>query len=135
VKGPATLEADTNLVNNGTLRLTGAATLAAGGSFTNNGVLDVMTWTGTLPVGLVNHGTVLDRSLIRLTSAVTAGPDFQVTIQGYTGHNYQLQYRDDLPGGSWTSIGAPVAGANAPIVLTHPGGATALQRFYRVAVD
>ena len=135
VKTAATLEVDTNLVNNGTLRLTGAATLTAGGTFTNNGVLDIMTWTGTLPAGFVNQGTVLDRSLLRMSSAVPAGPDFQVTIQGYTGHNYQLQYRDDLPGGSWTSIGAPVAGANAPIVLIHSGGATAQRRFYRVAID
>jgi hypothetical protein len=58
-----------------------------------------------------------------------------VAIQGYTGHSYQLQYRDSLSNGTWQNVGVSVAGANAPIVLTHTGGATAQQRFYRVAVN
>ena len=68
----------------------------------------------------------------------SAGPDgtnIDVTIQGYPGHNYQLQYRDDLLNGDWASLGVPVAGTNAPIIFTHSGGAAAQQRFYRVAVD
>jgi hypothetical protein len=130
-----TLEVDTNLVNDGTLRLTGQASLNVPGSFTNNGLLDIMTWTGTLPAGFMNNGTVLDRSLIRVASATANGPDIQVTIQGYTGHNYQLQYRDSLLDGTWQNIGLSVAGANALITLTHTGGATAQQRFYRVVVD
>jgi hypothetical protein len=88
-----------------------------------------------LPAGFVNHGVVLDRSLIRVTSPAVAGPDFQLTIQGYAGHNYQLQYRDDLSAGMWQNVGALVAGANAPVTFTHAGGAAAAQRFYRVAVD
>jgi hypothetical protein len=121
----------------GTLRLTGSGsiTLAGGGTFTNAGTLDIMTWSGTLPAGFVNIGTVLDRSLIRVDSVELNGSDFKVKIQGYRGHNYQLQYRDDLPGGTWTNIGAPVAGADALITFTHTSGATAQQRFYRVAVD
>ncbi len=121
----------------GTLRLTGSGsvTLDAGGTFTNAGLLDIITWSGTLPAGFVNTGTVLDRSLIRVTSAQASGTDFQVSIQGYTGHNYQLQYQDDLLSGTWTNTGVPIAGTNAPITLTHAGGAAAKQRFYRVAVD
>jgi len=124
-----------NLVNNGALRLTGAAALSVGGVLTNNGVLDIMTWSGTLPAGFVNNGTVLDHSLIRVTSPLASGQDFQVKIQGYTGHNYQLQYCDNLAGGTWQSLGTPVAGAGVAITLTHSGGAAAQQRFYRVAVD
>jgi hypothetical protein len=119
----------------GALRLTGSATLAAGGTFTNAGVLDIMTWSGTLPAGFVNTGTVLDRSLIRVNSAEPDGSDIKVKIQGYAGHGYQLQYRDSLSGGAWSNVGAAVAGTNAPIVLTHSGGLVAEQRFYRVAVD
>jgi len=135
VKHSSSLEVATNLVNAGTLRLSGPASLNVGGSFTNNGLLDIMTWSGTLPAGFVNHGIVLDRSAIRVVSAGVNAPDFEVTIQGYTGHGYQLQYCDDLTSGAWESIGPPVAGADAPITLTHAGGATAQQRFYRVAVD
>jgi pectate lyase len=129
------LEVASNLVNYGTLRLKGAAGLVVGGTFTNNGLVDVMTWSGTLPAGIVNHGTVLDRSLIRATSAKANGADLEVTIQGYTGHGYQLQYRDDLVSGAWADIGSPGAGTNAPLTLTHTGGSTASRRFYRVAVD
>ena len=135
VKQSGSLEVATNLVNDGTMRLTGPASLNVGGSFTNNGLVDIMTWSGVLPAGFVNHGTVLDRSAIRVVSAGVNAPDFEVTIQGYTGHSYQLQYCDDLTSGTWASIGSSVAGADAPITLTHPDGATAEKRFYRVAVD
>jgi hypothetical protein len=124
-----------NLVNHGMLRLKGAVGLAVGGIFTNNGVLDIMTWNGTLPAGFVNNGIILDRSLIRVTSPAVVEPDFQVTIQGYPEHTYQLQYRDDMLSGSWANIGSSMAGADAPITFTHASGATAGQRFYRVAVD
>jgi len=135
VKLTGRLVVTNHLVNNGTLRLTGAAALTVGGALTNNGVLDIMTWAGTLPVGFVNNGTVLDRSLIRINASQASGPDFQVTIQGYAGHNYQLQCRDDLVSGMWQNLGTSVAGANAPILFTHSSGATAQQRFYRVTVD
>ncbi len=119
----------------GTLRLTGSATLAGGGTFTNAGTLDIMTWSGTLPAGFVNTGTVLDRSLIRFDSAVRDGTDIKVTIQGYIGHSYQLQYRDNPPGGTWTNFGMPVAGANAPITFTQANDTSVVVRFYRVVVD
>jgi hypothetical protein len=121
----------------GTLRLTGpgSITLSAGGTFTNAGTLDIMTWSGTLPAGFVNTGTVLDRSLIRVDSVGVNGSDIQVKIQGYRGHNYQLQGRDDLSGAIWQNVGVSVAGADALITFTHTSGATAGQRFYRVAVD
>lgn len=123
-----------NVINAGTLRLTGAAGLNVSGTFTNTGTLDVMTWSGVLPVGLVNTGTILNRSLLVMSSYGLSGTNFTATIQGYTGHGYQLQYCDELGGGSWQNVGSVVAGANAPINLTHPGGATAPQRLYRIAV-
>jgi autotransporter-associated beta strand protein len=48
-----------NITNDGTLLLTGTALLAVGGTFTNNGVLDIRGWSGSLPNGLVNNGTIL----------------------------------------------------------------------------
>ena len=135
VKFTGRLIVTNDLVNTGMLRLTGAASLTVGGVLTNNGVLDIMTWSGTLPAGFVNNGTVLDRSLIQVTNPVVVGPDFQVTIQGYAGHNYQLQYCDDLADGTWQETGMLVAGGNARIIFTHPNGGIAGRRFYRVAVD
>jgi hypothetical protein len=124
-----------NVINTGTLRLTGEAGLSVSGVFTNAGTLDVMTWNGSLPAGLVNTGTVLDRSLIVMTAYGLSGTNFTATLQGYAGHNYQLQYRDALNGGTWQNVGTAIAGANAPIIFTHPDGAAGQQRYYRVSVD
>jgi hypothetical protein len=124
-----------NLVNKGVLRLAGSAGLTVSGTFTNTGTLDVMTWNGTLPGGLVNTGTIIDRNVIQITSASPSGVNFQVAIQGYTGHNYQLQHRNDLASGTWLNVGSPVPGNNAPLLLIHTNGAAALQRYYRVSVD
>ena len=134
VSGNGTLTTS-NLINTGTLRLTGNAGLNVTGTFTNTGTLDVMTWSGSLPAGLVNLGTILDRSLIVMTEYGVSGTNFTATIQGYPGHNYQLQYRDAITSGTWQNVGSPVAGANIPIVFTHPNGAASQQRFYRMTVD
>ena len=39
----------------------------------NSGVLDIMTWNGTLPAGLVNSGLILDRSAIKVQSCAVQG--------------------------------------------------------------
>jgi len=135
VLSPGGLRVTNNLVNAGTLLLSGNASLNVGGTFTNTGTLDIMTWNGTLPASFVNLGTVLDRSLITLSSFGVSGTNFIVTIQGYAKHNYQLQYRDDLGSGSWENVDSAIAGANAPINFIHSGGATAVERFYRVLVS
>jgi hypothetical protein len=128
------LKVTNSIINNGVLRLTGSAGLTAG-SITNNGLLDIMTWGGTLPPNFVNNGVVLDYSLVKVGSASMNGTNFIVTIQGYTGHNYQLQYRDDLVSDTWHDVGPAIPGNDAPINLSHTDGAGAQKRFYRVAVS
>ena len=59
-----------DVTNNGTVRLERGAQLVVGGSgtLTNNGTLDVIT--GGLSLGgggLVNHGVVLDSSVVQVT--------------------------------------------------------------------
>lgn len=94
-----------------------------------------MTWNGTLPPGFMNLGTILDRSLIAISSFGLNGTNFNATIQGYHQHNYQLQSCDNLASNNWQNIGAAVAGANAPINFSHTGGTAVQQRYYRVAVN
>jgi hypothetical protein len=118
----------------GTLRLIGDASLSAGVTLINEGVLDIITWNGTLPAGFVNNGVVLDRSSIQITQTTISGSDVQVTLTGYAGHSYQLQWRDDLVSGPWTNIGPATPGTGGPLTLVHPGGAAVQQRFYRVVV-
>ena len=124
-----------SLVNNGVLRLIGQASLAVYGTFTNNGTLDIMSWSGVLPPGFVNNGTILDHSLVTLSSPAVVGSDFQVSIQGYIGHGYQLQGSDDLASGQWHGIGATAVGNDALLLLSDAGGAAAPQKFYRVLID
>jgi hypothetical protein len=120
---------------NGTLRLVGNASIASGIALTNNGTLDIMTWSGTLPANFVNHGTVLTRSLLKVDNCRVINSDFSLSMHGYSGHAYQLQYCDNLGAGGWQNVGSPVNGADAAITLTHPGGVAAGRRFYRVSVS
>ena len=79
-----------SLTNAGTLRLVGDASIALSGTFTNTGILDLMTWSGTLPNGFINSGIVLDRSKVCVASYTKSGNDFSLTVEGYRGHSYQL---------------------------------------------
>lgn len=135
VISPGGLHVTNNLVNYGTMQLSGNAPFHVGGAFTNYGTLDIMTWNGALPSGFVNLGTVRDRSLIAINAFGVSGTNFTVRIRGYTGHTYQLQYCDNLAGGSWQNVGTPVAGTGVQIDFTHSGGATAQHRYYRVSVE
>jgi hypothetical protein len=124
-----------NATNGGTLRLLGNAQLHIGGAFSNSGVLDLMTWSGTLPPGFINHGVVLDRTVVKVQSCAIKGLDFSLSIMGYAGHSYQLQYSNSLRPAAWTSIGTAQAGSGAPLELTQANSMAASQRFYRVVVD
>lgn len=135
ISADASLTVASNLVNNGTLRVTGSGGLTVNGSFTNHGTLDVMTWSGALPPGLVNNGTLLTRSAIQITAAGPSGTNFQASLTGYVGHDYQLEYRDSLNSSAWQPVGTAIAGNGTTITLTHTGGAIGTQRFYRVAVN
>jgi hypothetical protein len=121
-----------NVTNNGTIRLTGGAALNVTGTFVNNGVLDLMTAAQTLPAALINNGVVLDASAVRTKSALRAGTSFTVTIQGYTGHSYQLERAATLAG-PWTPIGSAQAGANSVLTFTD-SKSTGERLFYHVKV-
>lgn len=122
--------------NHGVLRLTGDAILNVIGAFTNTGVIDIINWSGTLPPGLVNAGTILDRSMIRILSTQATGGQFILTVPGFSGHLYQLESRPsfDVP---WSVLGTPQPGtgttANPPAISFSPA-IDGPRRFYRVVV-
>jgi autotransporter-associated beta strand protein len=123
-----------SLTNTGTLRLTGDAVFDITGPFTNTGILDIMTWTGTLPPGFVNNGIVLDHSKVKVDSFEKSGGIFTLTVTGYAGHAYQLQRTSDLSG-AWDNIGPARPGNNAPITFTDSPAVAADSRFYRVMLN
>ena len=125
-----------NATNHGILLLTGDAILNAAGTFTNTGVIDIINWTGTLPPALVNSGTILDRSAIRVLSTATTATHFTLSVPGYAGHLYQLESKTDLSA-AWQPEGSPVAGTggaiNPPALQFNPTRAGS-RNFYRVVV-
>jgi hypothetical protein len=54
-----------------------------------------------LPAGFVNHGTVLNRSNVRIDGFEAAGNNFKLRVHGYNSHGYCLQWTDDLSSGIW----------------------------------
>ena len=118
--------------NRGILRLTGNADLA--GDLINDGILDLMTWSGTLPENFVNNGVVIDRSAVKVDAVVWAGDALQITIQGYPGYRYELEERESLSAGEWSQTGASYLGAGSSIIFTAGSGWAAGRGFFRVTV-
>jgi hypothetical protein len=87
-----------------------------------------------LPANLVNTGTILGPDWILIGNTQASGDDIVVTTHGYPGHTYQLQFAEAVASPSWLDAGPPQPGADAPLTLTHPGGANASNRFYRISV-
>lgn len=124
------------VTNNGVMRFTGGAQLAATNAiFVNNGTLDLITAVQTLPANFINNGSVLTAQQVRVQRPVASGNGFSLQLQGYAGHNYQLQRSDLLgAGANWGNIGASQAGMDAVINFTNGSGAAGAQGFYRILV-
>jgi hypothetical protein len=124
-----------NAANNGVLRLYGDAVLDISGTFTNTGVIDTINWNGSLPPGLVNTGTILDRSSLRVLSSGVSDSQFSLSVPGFAGHFYQLE--TSSLAGPWSPLGQPVPGAGDPLnppVLHFTPDLEGPARFYRVVV-
>lgn len=131
-----TLKAGGGIVNDGTVRLRAGTqlVLGPGATFTNNGTLDMVSGSFSMPAGFINNGVVFDSSVVKARSVNLAGGTLTVTVDGVTGHTYQLQRGDALTDSAFANIGMPQGGTTgAPLAFTddHP---TATQRFYRVRV-
>ena len=118
----------------GRLILRGNASLAQAVALVNNGILDVATWNGRLPAGLVNNGTVRDRSSVKVSAFSCDRTAAQISIYGYIGHVYQLQVSHTLQANGWQSVGEPVEGADAPIIFPYMTGEVSAL-FYRISVS
>ena len=104
------------------------------GSFINNGVLDLINGSSALPPNFVNNGTVLNSGNVTVRKAGMAGADFDLTIQSYLEHTYQLQRAGSLSNPTWTNIGAPQTGDGSTLEFSDPGAA-GTQGFYRIQVS
>ena len=127
-----------NVTNNGTIRLTGGAVLNAAGamSFVNNGVLDLISGSAQLPPNFTNGsgGKVLTASSVQVTSAVKSASAFTLTVNGYSGHTYQLQRSPSLTDGSYTNLGSVQSGSTGTTLTFTDSAPLANQGFYRVVL-
>jgi uncharacterized repeat protein (TIGR03803 family) len=92
--------------------------------------------------GTNGYGTVfklvvpLNPPANQISSIQIAGTNALVTIPSVSGETYQLQYRDSLIAGGWTNVdGASARSIGGPLTLTHWGGASPAERFYRFAIN
>jgi hypothetical protein len=137
VLGSGTLHITGEATNGGVLRLSGNAVLEVSGTFTNTGVIDIINWSGTLPPGLINSGTILDRSSIKVLSSQASSTQFTLSVPSFAGHLYQLESKVDLSG-PWSPIGAPVPGTGSalnPPAMQFSPPIDGPRRFYRVVVS
>lgn len=132
-----TLTANGGVVNSGTIRLARGASLAVGngGTFVNNGVLDIITGSFTAPAGFINNGVIIDSSVVKTTSASLANGAFTLTVNGYSGHTYQLQSSPSLADVPFTNVGAPLSGTTGSVLTFTDNNPSGARKFYRVQVD
>ena len=124
-----------SVINNGTMRIKGGAKLSTSQTVQNHGILDLLTAGAGLPPNLENYGVVIDSSGMKVTHYTINGTNFELGIQTYSGHSYQLQRSGSMLPGSWDPIGDPVAGDDTPKTFVDIGGISGDKRFYRVKVD
>jgi hypothetical protein len=105
-----------NVVNHGTMRFTGRTSLKVEGIFENPGILDLITAGGCDPANFINHGVVLDSSLVRVAKFTHRGDSFAVDIQSHPGRDYQLQRSRSLTD-AWEDIGPPQVGDGQTLSL------------------
>jgi rhamnogalacturonan endolyase len=123
-----------NLTNNGAMQILSGTALSVSGAFVNKGLVDLLTAAQSLPANFMNLGTLLMATNIVITSFTESQGAPAVTIQGYSGHTYQLQKTSSLHPASWQNTGPSQDGAGAPLTFgdsTMPMGAG----YYRIAVS
>jgi autotransporter-associated beta strand protein len=128
-----------DLLSQGMLRVTAGEVLRVAGRIVSDGALDIMTGAQELPPNLVHNGVILDRSLLKIASLSKIADGYSVTIDGYSGHEYQLQRTESLSG-PWANVGASQAGTShgltTPTLLTlSDSSPSERQCFYGVVVS
>jgi hypothetical protein len=80
-------------------------------------------------------------SILRIMSVSRSGNNIQIGFPSVTGKTYQLQYRDDLVSGNWSTLVNGIVGtgngtvAGGLLQITDPSGAGVTKRFYRIILE
>ena len=103
----------------------------------NSGTFDgVFTGDEQTRFNMANANTrlALTGSLLHLNSFTRSGTTATLTVDSYTGINYQLQRATSLTAGNWTNVGGAVAGSNGTVLTFTDNDSTDPAAFYRVVV-
>lgn len=75
-------------------------------------------------------------SRLAISSQTNSGGDLTISWSTATGRRYRVFTLLSLSTGTWTEITpAPIVATGATATFTHVGGATGVQRFYRVTIE
>ena len=119
-------------VDSGSGSFTWRPTVSAAG--TTNPVQVVVTDNGTPNLSATNSFNVIVNPLTQptMSSSAYSGGQFNVSISGQIGPDYELQGTTNLAGGTWTSIATTNSPASSPFILTDPNAAAQPVQFYRI---
>lgn len=128
-----TVEGD--MTNDGTFSMTRNTSLNVNGTLSNTGLLDIITGS-TLSAGVfTNTGIVWDsEQASQDTTIVINGNSAEISIFARSSHFYQLQSRNDLLTGDWTTIGARQTGPVALQFVDTDALLSTDKNFYRLLI-
>ena len=66
-----------------------------------------------------------------ITAVEKSGANMLVKFTSVAGKNYRLEYKDDLPAATWSTLAASVPGTGAIVSVSDAGAANLPKRFYR----
>jgi hypothetical protein len=123
---------DTNVLSGAPSLSVSATTNSLPGTYTitvGPGTLFAVDYTFTFINGILTVVAVPELNGLALN-----GSQFVFSWPTVTGQSYQLQYRDNLATGTWTSLGGLMPGTGNPVMVTNILSASP-QRFFRVVVS
>ena len=130
--GGGSLWFNTGLTNNGIIHVQNGSVLFAFG-LVNNGIIDLTDGTAYI-TGLINNGTIVNASDLRVTSITQEGDDIRISWPTLGGRTYVVQSSPTLGGFTDLSPAIVIPGASlSTTTYLDLGGATnAPSRFYRI---
>ncbi len=66
-----------------------------------------------------------------ITAVEKSGANMLVKFTTISGRTYRIEYKDDLPAATWTTLVASVSGTGGIVTVPDPGAASLPKRFYR----
>lgn len=84
------------------------------------------------PTNVLTQGAALVSILLPTVSATRSGTNSSLTFPTVIGHNYTVQYKNNLTDGTWQTL-STVSGTGASLTVTDSTGVT--QRFYRLSIQ